>query len=212
MFTFLDVPVAALNQVFQLFSGVLGAGLAIVAVTLAVRLLLHPLARAAARGQRARTALAPRVRELRHRYGKDPQRLRRELEALHRESDTPMFAGCLPILVQMPFFVVLFRLFSSPVVDGEPNGLLSHAVFGIPLGAHWTTATTHPVFLVLFAALAAVAWCSVRLTPNDQDVPKPLRLLPFGSVLGAAVLPLAAGIYLLVSTAWGVAERTYLHH
>jgi hypothetical protein len=70
-------------------------------------------------------------------------------------------------------------------------------VFGTPLGAH---VSFDPVFLVLLAALAVVVWYSVRLM---KEVPGFVRLLPYGSLLGAAVIPLAAGIYLLTTTAWG---------
>jgi hypothetical protein len=56
---------------------------------------------------------------------------------------------------------------------------------------------------------AAVAWVTYRRTPADQS--RLLRLLPFGTVLVAAMLPLAAGIYLLVSTAWTAAERVILY-
>jgi hypothetical protein len=44
---------------------------------------------------------------------------------------------CLPLLVQVPFLSVTYLLFRSTTVDGRPNGLLSHHLFGAPLGSHW---------------------------------------------------------------------------
>jgi YidC/Oxa1 family membrane protein insertase len=211
LFTVFDVPVAGAYHLVLALAGVFDPALTIVLFTVAVRLLLHPLARAAVRGERARAELAPEVRELQRKYGKDKERFGRELSALYKGSGTSIFAGCLPMLLQIPVFIVMFRLFSTPTVGGGPNALLGQTLFGTPLGAHASAAD--PVFLVLFVALAVVAWWSARLMKRvGADVPVPglLRLMPYGSVIGASVLPLAAGIYLLTTTAWGTAERAYL--
>jgi YidC/Oxa1 family membrane protein insertase len=211
LFTLLDVPVAGAYHLVMLLAGVLDPALIIVLFTVAVRLLLHPLARSAARGERARAALAPKVQELQRKYGKNRERLQRELAALYRDSGTSMFAGCLPLLAQIPFFMVTYRLFSAGTVAGGPNELLASSLLGTPLGTHFAAAAHSPVFFVLFAGLAVVAWCSVRLMKRTAtEAPAVLRLLPYGSLIGAAVIPLAAGVYLLTTTAWATAERAYL--
>lgn len=211
MFTLLDVPVAGAYHLVMTLAGAIPPALTIVLFTVAVRLLLHPLTRAAVRGEQARAALAPDVRKLQRRYGKDRERLAREISALYRKSGTSMFAGCLPMLLQIPFFLVMFRLFSAETIGGAHNALLDHTLFGSPLGLRWLSAPGDPVFLGLFAALAVAAWCSARLIRRTgAEVPSPLRLLPYGSVLGATVIPLAAGVYLLATTAFATAERAYL--
>ncbi|MCP2165004.1 YidC/Oxa1 family membrane protein insertase [Goodfellowiella coeruleoviolacea] len=237
MFGFLDVPVSGayhlvswLASITRPLAGEFATTLAIVLFTAGVRLLLLPLSRAAVRGERARASLAPQLRELRERHRDDPQRLQQEVLALHQRSGTSLFAGCLPMLAQLPFFTVLYRLFSSSSIGAAPNGLLDHALFGAPLGAHWLDVLGAPsgfwpaggaVFLGLFALLAVVAWCSSRWqarqallagTPAGPGVPAGwlVRVLPFGTLLGAAVLPLAAGVYLLTSTTWAVIERAVL--
>ncbi|MEC3979316.1 YidC/Oxa1 family membrane protein insertase [Amycolatopsis sp. H20-H5] len=232
MFAFLDVPVAAVHHVVGWLAtladpvfGELSTAIVIVAFTAAVRLLLHPLARAAVRGEKARAALAPKVGELRKLHGKDPQRLRRETTELYRDSGTSLFAGCLPMVAQVPFFTVMYRLFASPTVDGAPNSLLGHTLFGAPLGLHVTDVFTvgsvsvHVlVFACLFAALALVARFTIRWQARlaertgAPDVPGAalMRLLPYGTVLFAAFVPLAAGLYLLTTTTWTAVERAAL--
>ncbi|WP_199442440.1 YidC/Oxa1 family membrane protein insertase [Umezawaea beigongshangensis] len=219
MLAFLDVPVSAVHDLVSGLAGLTTTAAAIVLCTALVRLLMHPLTRAAVRGERARAALAPQMARLRARHGKDPARLREETLALHRDNRTSLFAGFLPLLVQAPFFTLMYRLFSTPEIAGEPNALLHDTLWGTPLGAHWFGGFA-PVFPVLFAGLAVVAWLTVRsqtarTRENGGDVDLPLarvlRLLPFGTVLVAAVLPLAAGIYLLTSTTWTWAERALLH-
>jgi YidC/Oxa1 family membrane protein insertase len=211
LFAIVDVPVAGAYQLVLALSGVIPPALTIVLFTIAVRLLLHPLARAAVRGEKARAELAPQLKKLQAKYGNNRERLGQEIAKLQRESGTSLFAGCLPMLLQIPFFIVMFRLFSTGTVAGHPNELLARELFGAPLGLHWSAAPADPVFLVLFAALAVVAWCSARLMRQTAaEAPALLRLLPYGSIVAATVLPLAAGVYLVTTTAWATAERAYL--
>ncbi|MFJ9941493.1 YidC/Oxa1 family membrane protein insertase [Streptomyces erythrochromogenes] len=201
---------------------------AIVLFTVLVRLALHPLSRAAFRGA------------------------------------TPV-AGCLPLLLQLPVFFLMYQAFTSG------NELLSHRLFAAPLGSRWTDALGEGglfgvqglVFLALFGAIAVVAaWSAVRgrraaavaaaasaaapkkpvkkggsaagagagagagaragaaglpeLSAEQQEAMRKLGgvlpLLSFGTLVTAAVVPLAAGLYLLTTTAWSVAERVWLEH
>ena len=110
----------------------------------------------------------------------------------------------------------MYTLFSRAVVAGESNQLISGSLLGAPLGLHWPVLTGTPAFLVLAVLLAVVAWFSARLALRQLDeTATPLsrriaRLLPYGTLLSAAFLPLAAGLYLLTTTAWTVVERTIL--
>ncbi len=156
------------------------------------------------------------MKKLSDRHRGDPERLQRELAKLQAESGTSLFAGFLPTLAQMPFFWLMYTLFSRAVVAGESNQLISGSLLGAPLGLHWPVLTGTPAFLVLAVLLAVVAWFSARLALRQLDeTATPLsrrvaRLLPYGTLLSAAFLPLAAGLYLLTTTAWTVAERTIL--
>ncbi|MDX3193155.1 membrane protein insertase YidC [Streptomyces sp. MN03-5084-2B] len=211
MFGFLDVPVEGAYHLIHVLTGPLSTALAIVVFTLGVRLLLHPLARSAARGERARTALLPEIRALQEKHGRDRERLAAEMTKLQQESGTSLFVGCLPMLLQLPFFMVMYRLFTTATIGGEPNSLLGATLLGTPLGAHGLAGG--PLVFVIAAGLAVVAWFSVRLQPVPENpVPggKLLRLLPYGTVLAMIVVPQAAGIYLLTTTAWTVAERALL--
>ncbi|MGW0393902.1 YidC/Oxa1 family membrane protein insertase [Streptomyces sp. NPDC003042] len=193
---------------------------AIVLFTVLVRLALHPLSRAAFRGA------------------------------------TPV-AGCLPVLLQLPVFFVMYQAFSSSKVGGAANELLGERLFAAPLGARWTEALAEGglfgaqglVFLGLFAAIGVVAaWSAMRgrraaalasvlpsaasgsaasrsaaspaapvgLTSEQQAALRKLGgvlpLLSFGTLITAGVVPLAAGLYLLTTTAWSVAERVWLQY
>src|SRR5205823_13784483 len=113
--------VVHLSEAIRPLLGATSTAVAIVLFTCLVRLLLVPLSRAAVRGERARSVLAPRLQELQRKHKGNPERLQREVAALYQESGTSMFAGCLPMLVQAPFFTIMYRLFVSGTVHGQPN-------------------------------------------------------------------------------------------
>jgi len=172
---FLGVPagaayrlVSALTHLLTPAAGGLAAVAAIVLFTAAVRLLISPLSLRALRGQAAMARLAPRVQALHTRYGRQPERFKRELTALYKREGTSPFAGVLPLLAQWPFLSVMYLLFRSATVNGAPNQLLSDGLFGVPLGAHWLSGagllSVHDaLFLAVFAVLAALCWLSARL-------------------------------------------------
>ena len=229
-----------------LFGG-LAAAAAIVVFTMLIRLALVPLSYYAVRGERARSRLLPRVQELQRRHAKDPERLRRELAAVQRAEGTSMYAGCLPLLLQLPFFSVMYRLFLSHSVAGSPNTLLSHRLLAAPLGSWWLggagpVSAQGLVFAGLFVLLAMAGLAALRAarrtqartqarTPAgtarqsgaaalgaagqtgaaDRVVSLLSRVMPFGSLLMAAIVPLAAGLYLLTTATWTLAERAAIN-
>ncbi|SED08479.1 YidC/Oxa1 family membrane protein insertase [Streptomyces sp. 2231.1] len=205
---------------------------AIVVFTALVRLLVHPLSRAAARGQRARAALQPKIAALREKHGEDPQRLRQAVLELHTEEQVSPLSGLLPGLLQLPAFFLLYRLFSG---GGASDGLLSHRLLAAPLGGRWADALGDGgvfgpaglVYLGLFALVAAVAAVNFRRTKRmtatvpgaigDEQLPglgavnRVMPFLSFLTLVTVAVVPLAAALYVVTSTTWSALERAALY-
>ncbi|MFF6800668.1 membrane protein insertase YidC [Streptomyces sp. NPDC012616] len=221
-----------LADLLQPLFGAAAAAAAIVLFTALVRLLVHPLSRAAARGQKARTALQPRIAELRSKHAKDPERLRKAVLELHAAEKVSPLSGCLPSLLQAPAFFVLYHVFSSTSIGGESNGLLGHRLFAAPLGDHWADALAEGgpvggaglVYLALFTVVAVVAtfnYLRAKRTPlpvtGGQDVPgagaltKVMPFMSFLTLVTVAVVPLAAALYVITSTTWSAVERAVLY-
>ena len=85
-------------------------GLAIIAFTIGVRLVLFPLANKSYKSMGKMRELAPRVQKMREEYGEDKQRLQREMMALYKAEKVNPAAGCLPILLQIPVFFSLYKV------------------------------------------------------------------------------------------------------
>lgn len=206
-------------------AGEFAAALAIVALTVAVRLLISPLTWLQARSARRGAALAPQLAALRERHRDDPVRLATETLALRRAHGAGPFAALLPGLAQAPFFMLMFHLVQPG--PGTPAGVLGGQLFGVPLTTHLTTqlAAGWPVFGVLLAVAVALAWWSSRRArlllaagppadpaqPGASLLPKIMSALPFLTVVMVAWLPLAGGLYLVTSAAWTALEQAVWH-
>jgi YidC/Oxa1 family membrane protein insertase len=196
-----------------------GAGSGAVAVilfTMLVRLALLPLTIRQIRGDQARSRLTPRLAELRDKHGDDREAFGRAYTELVSAEGVGPLAGCLPALAQALVLMGLYAAFTWSTVDGSGNELLGYQLFGVSLGERWSfglSGTANLVFLALFTVLAGLAWWSSSRLRRRMDAAGPVRLmawLPFGTVVAAAWLPLAAGLYLATSTAWTTAERALL--
>ena len=188
--------VFALTNVLTPVLGGLAAVAGIIVVTIRVRLLVTPLTFRALRGQAAQARLAPEIQRLRERFGKQPDRLQRELTALYQREGTSVFAGFAPLLVQWPVFSVLYLLFRSPTVAGAPNRLLSRDLLGVPLGSHWLSGAgilslRRVVFVSVLAVLAAACWFVARAARRALPQPAPVRPAPGSATRGVAWLAVA---------------------
>jgi YidC/Oxa1 family membrane protein insertase len=205
---------SVMHAVFTLLANLLTPFGAIVAITLAVRAALHPLTRAAVRGERAKLRLAPKLAELQRRHAKNPAKAAEESLALHRAEGVSPFAGLLPVLAQAPVFFLLYR-----AVAAEGAGTL--------LGQHLLSGAA-PLFALVLAGVAVVAWLTSRRTATLMRTTATLsrssaaassgagllgklsRVLPYTTVAFAAFVPMALAVYLLTSASWTLVENTLL--
>jgi YidC/Oxa1 family membrane protein insertase len=88
-------------------------GLAIVLLTIAMRLVLFPLFVKQIKNQRAMQLLQPKMKELQAKYKNDKEKLNQEMMALWKEHGANPLAGCLPLVLQIPVFIALFRVLNS---------------------------------------------------------------------------------------------------
>ncbi len=124
-------------------------GLAIIVLVLIVRLLLHPITKKGqvnmVRMQSKMGEFAPRIEELKRKYGNDKARMQQEQMKLYREQGmnpgTSMISSCLPMFIQMPIWVALYLSLSN-------NILLRHE----PLHFTWISDLTSPDALYTFSA------------------------------------------------------------
>ena len=151
--------------------------LSIVLLTVAMRLLLFPLFVKQIKSQRAMSALQPQMKELQAKYKNDKERLNQEMMALWKEAGTNPFAGCLPIVVQIPVFFALFKVLNSlhpnkaGVYSSHFDGILTvhltqqaslAKVFGVPIGASFGS-SAHTLHLLNASATSTKILAAVLI-------------------------------------------------
>jgi len=209
-------------------AGTSATALAIVALTLIVRAALIPTGIAHMRAELTRARLAPKLRELQKRFKKKPEVLQQKMLELYRDEKTSPFAGILPALLQAPVLSIVYGLFILGTINGHPNTLLSDTLAAVPLGDSlvvlvrggdvWPGVLVYALLLSIIALVATATRALSRrynppqpdATPEMQRVASWLSWLPFITVVFAAITPLAATIYLTVTTTWTLTERTVL--
>lgn len=101
----------AMEFVLRFFYGLTGNyGISIILLTAVIRLALYPVIHKQNLSARAMQELQPEIKKLQEKYGKDPQRLNQEVMKLYRERGVSPLGGCLPLLIQLPFLFVLYRV------------------------------------------------------------------------------------------------------
>lgn len=96
-------------------------GLAIVVLTALVRVLLHPAMVQAIRSQRAMARIQPKLREIQERFKGNREEQARRTMALYREEGVHPLSGCLPLLIQLPVLIGLYRVFWKGITLQDPT-------------------------------------------------------------------------------------------
>ncbi len=170
--------------IFDFFKGFAGSmGLAIVLLTLVIRLLISPLNYSSYLSGAKMKALRPELNALKEKVGDDRQAMSMEQMKLYREAGVNPLGGCIPALLQIPIFFALFSFFNSAVdLRGE------HFLWATDLSApdmliHWKT--NIPLIgnhLSLFNVTASftsflISFYSMSMTP-DQSNPV-MKYMPY---------------------------------
>ena len=190
------------------FSTFLTPVLAIVVLTVIVRALLIPVGISQAKAEWTRRRIAPALKKLQERYKKNPTKLQEETLALYKRENASPFAGIGPAIAQAPVLAVVYGLFVRASIDGHANALLAATLLNVPLGS--TLLTGGLAGVAIFAVLLLVIAASALVTRHTSTATGWISWLPLIAVPFAAIVPLAAALYLTVSTLWTLAERTVL--
>lgn len=118
-------------------------GVAIILVTLLIRIILFPLSKKGIKSRKALEELQPKIKEIQKKY-KDKEEQAREMMKFYKENKVNPVSGCLPLLIQLPIFIALYRLLiniSSMITNnGQIQGLYHFVA---------NPGTINPVFLGL---------------------------------------------------------------
>lgn len=207
--------------------------LSIIGLTLVIRAALIPLFVKQIKSSRNMQLIQPKARELQKKYGHDRERLAQETMKLYKDTGTNPFASCLPILVQMPIFISLFRLINRSA-NGEAVGVLTKAQAESLSQATWLgaqiadkfTGTDVTAVKILAAALVLAMTATTFLTqrqlmsknmpadamsgPYAQQQKMLLYVLPVVFAVGGIAFPIGVLLYWTTSNLWTMGQQFYV--
>jgi YidC/Oxa1 family membrane protein insertase len=196
-------------------------GVAIIALTFIVRLLLFPIAQKQFASMAAMRVLQPKVKLLQERYKEDKPRLQQEMLKLYKEEKVNPMAGCLPILLQIPIWYALYKVLLLAVeMRHEPFALwlrdLSAPDPLTPINLFGFLAFQPPSIIaigVLPILVAFTMWLQMRLNPAPMDEVQKQVFAFMPWVLMVVMAPFAAGLqlYWLTGNILTIAQQKWLY-
>ncbi len=177
-------------------------GLAIIFLTVIVKLAVFPLDQRSYKSMKAMQVLQPRINELRELYKEDREKMNLEVIQLYRQHQVNPLGGCLPILIQMPIWFALYRVLWHSIE-------LYHSQF-----LYFCDLTQKDPTGALPLSLTVAMVLQQRMTPippgQDPAQAAVLRYMPL--IFGVLMFPMPAGLvlYIFVSTVLRMAQQWYV--
>ncbi len=123
---FHEILFRPLTNLLVLFYNIFGdLGLAIIAVTFVVRVILFPIAKKSLEHQKKLKQIQPKLKEIQEKHKNDKEKLSAEMMSLYKEHDFNPASGCLPMVVQVIIFIALYRVLIAGLGNLDQNQLYS---------------------------------------------------------------------------------------
>ncbi len=183
-------------------------GIAIIFLTVAVKIALYPLTLSSTQQMAAMQKIQPKFDELKKKYKDKPEKFQQEIMQLYKENGVNPLGGCLPMLLQIPIFIALFMALQSPEFKSAVLASGASSTF------LWITDLSHKdPFLVFPVLIGLTTYWSQKTMPsagsNDQ-MKQMMMIMPF--FIAFISIEFAAGVqlYWIVQNLISVAQQVYI--
>ena len=156
-FSLLAIPLLHILKFFYSFVG--NFGVAIIVLTVIIKLLFWPLTQKSYSSMKAMQRLQPEMAKIREKFKNDRERLNREMMGLYKEHRVNPLGGCLPMVVQIPVFFALYKVLLNSIE-------LRHAPFALWL----TDLSTKDPYYITPLVMGATMFIQQKMTPSTMDL------------------------------------------
>ena len=198
-------------------------GIAIIVLTILIRLILYPLSSKGIKSQKALANIQPKIKEIQEKYKQDKEKQTKELMELYKKEKINPFSGCLPLLIQLPIIIALYRVFWGGLDPEKLNllyGFISSPgqIDSIFLG-FLNLANPNIILAILvgtaqFIQIKIISQKPKKTTSNSkrggfaEEMQKQMQyFMPVFIVLILWRLPSALGLYLLTTTLFTIFQQ-----
>ena len=177
-------------------------GWSIIIVTLLIKAVFYKLTETSGRSMAKMRKVAPRMKALQERYKDDPQKLRTAMMELYRSEKINPAAGCLPILVQMPFFFAFYWVLIESVEMRQAPFML------------WIDdLSSRDPFFVLPLLMGAAMFLQTRINPAPPDPvqARVMQIMPIVFTVFFALFPAGLVLYWLTNTLVSIVQQWHIN-
>ncbi len=185
----------------KIYSVVGNWGLAIIFVTLIIKLIFFPLSAASYKSMANMRRLSPKLKALKERYGDDRQKMSKAMMEIYKKEKINPLGGCLPILVQIPVFIALYWVLLESVEMRQA-----------PFALWITDLSAKDPYYVLPLLMGASMWIQQKLNPPPLDPmqQKIMQALPIIFTAFFAFFPAGLVLYWVVNNCLSIAQQWYI--
>ena len=201
-FTFLSAPFFKVLLWINEYVG--NWGWAIIIFTLLIKFILFPLSYKGMMSMQKLKDLAPKMKELKEKYGKDPVKMNAQMMELYKKHGANPMGGCLPLLLQIPVFFALYRvLLNADELQGAAW------IFWI------NDLAVMDQYYVLPILMGASMWFQQRITPSNFTDPMQEKIFKWFPVIMTVFFiyfPSGLVLYWLVNNIFTIGQQYYINH
>lgn len=214
----LYVPLLNILVLFYVYIPGDDLGLAIIALTILIRFILYPSYRDSLKAQRGLQKVQPYIEKIKEQYKDDPQRQSQEVMKVYKEHNVNLFASCLPLIIQLPILLALYRVFIAGLsteslqylyswFPAPPAELHTQFLAFLHIPSLVVDLTSRNIYLAIIAGVAQLlqSWLTSRYTAKGGGGTMMNRMMlflfPVITFVIAITLPSALALYWITITA-----------
>jgi YidC/Oxa1 family membrane protein insertase len=198
--TFIAVPLFWVLEMFHKWVG--NWGVAIILLTVMIKLIFYPLSAASYKSMAKMKAVAPKLQRIKELYGDDRQRLHQAMMDLYKTEKINPMGGCLPIVVQIPVFISLYWVLLQSVE-------LRQAPF--MLWIHDLSAADPYYVLPIVMGVTMIIQSRLNPTPPDPIQARMMQIMPIAFSVFFFFFPAGLVLYWLINNVLSIAQQWWIN-
>lgn len=214
------------NSLVLLYENIPGhdLGIAIILLTILIKLILHPISVKAINSQKSLQQLQPQLKEVQEKYKNDKEKQTREILAIYKKEKINPFSGLFLALIQLPILIALYKVFWRGLDPKELTnlyGFVNNPGIIDFVFVHLIDLSKPNFYLAVLAGVMQFIQTKMLLPKKEKTAGKEVEFsdimqkqmtyfFPFFTVIILLGLPSALGLYWIISSAFAVAQQYFI--
>ncbi len=197
------IAVPMLRSLQFLYKYIPNYGLALIVLTIFIRMLLFPLSFTSFKSMKKMQKIQPELAKLKEKFKDDPQRMQKETMELFKRGGANPLGGCLPMLLQMPIFFAFYQVLYGAV-----------ELVGAPFFGWIHDLSIKDPYYVLPVLMAMTMFAQQKITPATSADPTQQKVMMFMPLIFGFImkdLPAGLNLYIAVSTLFGIGQQLLVY-